>query len=462
VVKATVLDNPFVPDPVKAKLTTKQAEFLADTSLDVFYGGAGGGGKSYALLLSAAQLVTEPGYHALILRRTHKQLAKADSILGLAKAWWFNRPDVRYWAGDHTFAFPSGATIEFGHMDTVDAKYNYQGATYQYVGYDELTQFVEEMHGYLFSRIRRPATSRLWLRMRGAGNPGGIGHQWVKKRYIDPRTRVATSRFIPARLADNPNIDQHTYVQSLTEADPLTRAQILRGDWDAVEGGRFRREWFRYYRPDPSAPGSGYVLTDNGERFRIQDRPLFQTCDPAASTSNAADHFVLCTWCLTPRADLLWVGCHRGKYEIPEQVRECQRLYRRWRPQFLAVEEVLNQRALAQLLRRSDDPAMAIRGVSPLGRDKLARSTGATNLAHSGRVLLPEADPGFPLDEVIAELCMFTGEPGAPDDIADTLFYAAELLPHLAPLSGPGAAPSAHPSPDPFRRGDGPGRPGRR
>jgi hypothetical protein len=121
---------------------------------------------------------------------------------------------------------------------------------------------------------------------------------------------------------------------------------------------------------------------------------------------------------------------------------------------FLAVEEVLNQRALAQLLRRSTDPVMVVKGVSPLGKDKRTRSTSSTVLAHSGRLLLPSDDPAFPVDAVVGQLTRFTGEPGMPDDIADTLFYACELLPQVATLSlqGKHNAPTHYSLAGPFDR----------
>ena len=154
---------------------------------------------------------------------------------------------------------------------------------------------------------------------------------------------------------------------------------------------------------------------------------------------------VLSTWLVTPKANVLWWGCERGKWELPEQVQLCQRSYRRHNPKFLAVEEVLNQRGLAQLLRRSTDPVMIVRGVSPLGRDKLSRAAGFINLAHSGRVFLPESNPAFPLDDVIGELTRFTGDPkqDANDDIVDSASYCAELLPMLAG-GGIGKAPILH------------------
>jgi hypothetical protein len=115
----------------------------------------------------------------------------------------------------------------------------------------------------------------------------------------------------------------------------------------------------------------------------------------------------------------------------------CQRSYKRRKPSFVAVEEVLNQRALAQLLRRSTDPAMVVRGVTPAGRKKRERAIGWLNLLYSGRVFLPEDDPTFPLEDIFAEHVVFTGAENDKDDIIDTGSYMAELLPQLSP-NGPG------------------------
>lgn len=452
----TVLENPWLPDAVKAGVTPKQAEFLCYEGREALFGGAAGGGKSVALLVAALQFAECPGYSALILRRTFKQLSKADSILAKAKEWLFPlRPrGVRYNGDEHKFTFPSGATLEFGHMDHAGSMYDYQGGAWAFVGADEATQFTGPMLAYPRTRQRRAADSPLPIRWRGASNPGGIGHDYVKGRYVkgpDGRSPATPDRqFFPATIDDNPHLDRADYVRQLREAgvDPVTLAQLLKGDWDAVAGGRFRRDWFGGFRRDPSSPDFVQVWKDGEqlERFNWRQRPTWQTCDPAASTSNAADYFVLSTWMLTPRANVLWWDCERVKLELPEQVTTCQRSYRRHRPQFLAVEEVLNQRGLAQLLRRSTDPAMVVRGVSPLGRDKLARAAGFINLAASERVFLPEDNPMFPLDDVVAELVRFTGDPDqdAHDDVVDTGSYMAELLPGLEPAAGGARAPAPY------------------
>lgn len=431
----TVLENQWIPDYIKDGLTLKQVEFLCYEGREALYGGAAGGGKSVALLIAALQWMDEPGYSALILRRTFKQLSKSDSILNKSKEWLM--PTAARWNGDEKkWTFPNGNTLEFGHMEYEDSKFDYQGGIWAFIGVDECTQFTESMISYPRSRQRRPAGSKTPMRWRGATNPGGIGHEYIKRRYIkdgdgkDPSN--PNRQFFPATLDDNPNIDREEYIASLKESgiDPLTLAQLLKGDWDAVAGGRFQKSWFRYFHRDVDF----IVLDGTGERFKIQDRPRFITVDPAASTSNVADYTVISTWVLSPKGNLVWWKCKRFKAEIPDIIPVLQAEYRFAKPMFAGIEEVLSNRSVGQLARRSTDPVMIVRTLSPGGKDKLVRATPAITLAHDGRVFLPGDDPGFPLEDVLAELSRFTGneKEDAHDDIVDSFSYAAELLPTLS------------------------------
>lgn len=240
---------PWKPSP-------HQAAFLLVPHREAFYGGAAGGGKSIALLMAALQFVETPGYNALILRRTFKDLDQPEALIDISKEWLSNT-DAHWNEAKHLWTFPSGAVLQFGHMDTEAAKLNYQGAAYHFVGFDELTQFTEPMYKYLFSRMRRRKNdaATIPIRMRGAGNPGGIGHEWVKRRFIDPIDPEEMSEkeieqkknriYIPSGLADNPNLDQAEYIESLQELDSVTRAQLLHGDWEiSADGNMFKAEWF--------------------------------------------------------------------------------------------------------------------------------------------------------------------------------------------------------------------------
>lgn len=246
--------------------------------LEAFYGGAGGGGKSDALLTDALRFVDVPGYAALILRKTYAELNLPGSIMFRAREWLAGT-DATWHGGDFRFTFPGGATLSFGYLDTKSDRYRYAGAEFQFIAFDELTHFVEEDYRFLFTRLRRPNVpgwteenplgqdpaldtaeearvrqlARVPLRMRSASNPGSRGHAWVKRRLVErkpaPRRddeapdpmdtpeRAAARVFIPARLADNPSVDRQAYEDSLANADEFVRAQILNGDWDARPPG---------------------------------------------------------------------------------------------------------------------------------------------------------------------------------------------------------------------------------
>lgn len=237
--KKTVLENKWIPH----KPHPKQAEFLILLCREALYGGAAGGGKTNALLMGALQFVDVPGYSAILFRRTYKDLALPDAIMDRAHQW-LQGTKARWKGDDYVYIFPSGAKLTFGYMKTDMDRYRYQGAEFQSIGFDEETQFTEIQYTYLFSRLRRGATVNIPLRMRGASNPGGVGHDWVKRRFLiegPSHGRV----FIPAKLDDNPSLDREQYRKSLMELDPVTRLQLLEGDWEARHGGSiFKREWF--------------------------------------------------------------------------------------------------------------------------------------------------------------------------------------------------------------------------
>ena len=200
--------------------------------------------------MAALQYAEVPGYAAIIFRRTHADLALPGALMDRSRDWLINKA---HWTDEtKTWSFPSGATLTFGYLETEVHKYRYQGSEFQFCGFDELTQFSETQYKYLFSRLRRLKGSEVPIRMRGASNPGGIGHGWVKQRFLVEGNTTGRT-FIPAGLSDNPHVDQDEYRQSLSELDPVTREQLLMGDWDAGnEGQKFRREWFEIVKTAPS------------------------------------------------------------------------------------------------------------------------------------------------------------------------------------------------------------------
>jgi len=212
---------------------------------EAFYGGAAGGGKSDALLMAALQYVDVPGYNAIIFRRTYSDLSLPGALMDRSQDW-LAPTDAKWSDLDKKWSFPSGATLSFGYLENEGQKYRYASSEFQFIGWDELTQFAETQYSFLFSRLRRNTTQTdngIPLRVRAAANPGGPGHEWVRNKFIvNPGSRI----FIPAGLVDNPYLNREEYEESLMELDHLTRQQLMYGDWEAqLEGTLFNRDWFK-------------------------------------------------------------------------------------------------------------------------------------------------------------------------------------------------------------------------
>ena len=242
-----------------------QTDFLAAGEREVLYGGSAGGGKSYAMLADPLRYITHPQFSGLILRHTTEELR--ELIWKSQELYPKIIPGIKWSERKMTWTAPSGGRLWFSYLDKDDDVSRYQGLSFSWVGFDELTQWgTSYAWDYLRSRLRSTATD-LPIYMRASTNPGGRGHAWVKKMFIDPapygRQFDATDiesgnilsypkghtkagqplfkrRFIPARLSDNPYLaetgDYETMLLSLPEHQ---RKQLLEGDWDIKEGAAF-------------------------------------------------------------------------------------------------------------------------------------------------------------------------------------------------------------------------------
>ena len=243
----------------------KQAQFMKRGEYEALYGGAAGGGKSDALLAEALRQVNIPCYRGIIFRKTYPQLTELeDRSAAIYRAAY---PKAKYNKTKHCWSFPSGAKIYFGAMQRSKDKLNYQGKHFDFVGFDELTQFSWEEYSYMFSR-NRPGGEGTRVYIRATANPGGPGHSWVKQRFItagEPlkpineqhtvykpdgtEVKIKRSRvFVPASVFDNEKLlkNDPAYLASLSMLPTAEKKALLYGDWDSFSGQVFS-EW----RDDP-------------------------------------------------------------------------------------------------------------------------------------------------------------------------------------------------------------------
>ncbi len=232
------------------KPTPKQAEFLAAPEKVVFYGGAAGGGKSFALIFDAIRYAHRPAMRALILRRRNSELKELISVSQQFYPKLF--PGAKFNSSKMIWAFPSGATLEFGYFEKEQDKERYIGLPYSYIAWDEIQlQKSPEGFDFLFSRLRT-TDPHITCYVRCTGNPGGA--PWVKQRFIDPapynttfsryspgeEDSAVTYKFIPATLFDNPYLTEDgEYEKTLKQMPKAKVQQLLYGDWDTVEDGFF-------------------------------------------------------------------------------------------------------------------------------------------------------------------------------------------------------------------------------
>lgn len=283
----TVLMNPFIPPDHRPH--PKQVEFLLATDPrtgrpyeEILFGGSGGPGKSDAILMAALQYVEVPKYAALIIRKTYSDLSEPGALIDRAHEWLDETP-AKWDKQQKIWTFPSGAKLSFGYLASENDKYRYKSAEFQFVAFDELTDFErEDDYTYLFSRMRGPdpehepdnPLSYVPWRMRAATNPGSKGHGWVKNRFqISPANRMTDGEFdrykwvetewldeetseshrrlfIPAYAEDNLSRTPEQYMRSLASLDPVSRARMRKGDWEVeAGGGMFWRHWFEIINP---------------------------------------------------------------------------------------------------------------------------------------------------------------------------------------------------------------------
>lgn len=228
--------------------TVKQTACLLMNSIkELLYGGSAGGGKSVFQLMAALQYVDIPGYSAILFRKSYADLALPGALIDISKQWlmpFVESKEVKWSEKDKQYVFPSGASLNFGYLESANDCYRYQGAEFQFIGMDEVTHIDPINYRYLFSRLRKQRTLNVPLRFRATANPGGLfGDYYYQRFFIEGPDKGRI--FVPAGLDDNPYIDAESYRESLDELDPIERERLLNGNWQIRSAGDlFNRKSF--------------------------------------------------------------------------------------------------------------------------------------------------------------------------------------------------------------------------
>ena len=247
--KPKVVIIPYQPTALQRRFH----ETLAD---EVLFGGAAGGGKTTAIVADAVfRCLERRGIHAYIFRRTYVEL---EDVLIPSARQMVPEGTGKYVAKDHSIVFTNGSEIRFRQCFKSADVYKYQGAEIHLLYIDELTHFQKQIYDYLKTRLRANTALAVSPKVRCTSNPGGVGHAWVKKRFIDcvdpftlkeetvisetlGRQKTHTVQYIPARVLDNPHIGED-YIYELEKKPDLLRKALLGGDWNTFSGQAFP-EW---------------------------------------------------------------------------------------------------------------------------------------------------------------------------------------------------------------------------
>ena len=256
-----------------------QTNFLAASEREVFYGGARGGGKSYAMLIDPLRYCHKENHRALLIRRTMPELR--DLINHSQRLYSRAFPGAKWREQEKEWRFPSGAKIEFGYAENMTDALRYQGQSYTWIGIDELPQYPSpDIYNFLRSSLRSVDPS-IPVYMRATGNPCNVGSQWVKEMFVDPidpntafnvevttpkGIKYITRRFIPAKLQDNPYLMQtEDYYAMLSSLPEVQRKQFLDGNWDAFSNAAFPEFDREIHVVEPFEVPKGW------QRFRAAD-----------------------------------------------------------------------------------------------------------------------------------------------------------------------------------------------
>jgi predicted phage terminase large subunit-like protein len=406
------------------KPSPRQRAFVWYPGREAFYGGAAGGGKSWALLMAALQYVDVPGYNALILRRTLEELELPNALIDVSHQW-LDHTDARWNGNKHRWTFPSGATLTFGYIGKPGAETRYQSASFHFIGFDEVTAFTEDVYTYMFVRCRRPmgrpagvspdglGANDVPLRVRSASNPGGLGHEWVKTRFINDDSRLAP--YFPSSIQHNPHLDEAAYLAMFEGmSDPVTRERMLRGDWDVmVEGTRFARDWFQVVDAAPLKP------VRQARYWDLAATEARAGLDPDYTVGTLISLYADSTYCVEDVRRVRWSSA-----KVEALVASVAKADGRRVVVGIEQEPGASGKSLVSHFQRDVLKGYAVHGVKPSG-DKFTRAGPAAAAAEQERVRVVRASW---LPAWLDELGLFTADWKGHDDQVDSFSGAFELV----------------------------------
>lgn len=277
-------------------ITKRQKAFIDADADEVLFGGAAGGGKSYGQITDALLYALKyAGSKQLILRRSFPELERSLIAASLSL---YPAAVCKYQNTKRKWNFVNGSAIEFGYCDAEKDVYRYQGAEYDVIRFDELTHFTQEQYLYLLSRVR--GINSFPKSVKSTANPGGIGHTWVKQRFLDGKTpdKVYSDEnghstvFLPSLIQDNSFLMKNDplYLKRLEQLPEKEKKALLYGDWDIFEGQVFS-EWRNnpqgYLTRQYTHVIKPFAIPKEWRRFRSFD---FGYAKPFAVTWFAVDH----------------------------------------------------------------------------------------------------------------------------------------------------------------------------
>lgn len=442
---------------------SKQEQFLKLDCIEAFFGGAAGGGKSDALLRDPLQYVHLKGYAALILRTSATDLRLSGGLIERSYDWI---GDKAHWNGnDNRWTFPSGASIQFGYLSAPKDKFRYRSSEFQYIGFDELTDFTEEDYLFMFSRLRQRIDIGAPEKIRAASNPGGPGHGWVKERFITKQLEkdflsgdlkpfyrqkieyedgTTDWRYtIPSKIRDNPAIDPVKYMKKLVHLTPVMRERMMNGDWSVMPTGLIKAEWLRYYTMRDKMVDLLVSRMDHNSKnilhtnevlhsYHEDEEFTFITIDPAGGVEDiekeakgkplsytAIGHWGYRSFGNNRALRLKRVRREKGlSYsDMKKMVREEVRLAGETRT-------YVENKAMGMALVSDLGSEFRIEAISSGIKDKVARNAPFTDMMCKGEVYLPKHDNSWRLP-FESELLSWQGLKEETNDQIDIAGYAA-------------------------------------